>query len=181
MSKEVFLDIGAWEGESLIERARENPTKQYLVIDPEIDPKNLPRREVLPQNLKWITGKIDERAQLPFVDESVDEANLNFVFCFLYGDEYEDEQEALFKEIFPRILIEATRVLKKGGSLLIREPRYMVAIMEPVLTELNLGFSAETISEDEIGGQSFYVQEAYKEFKNGTVEMEPYLIRVKTD
>ena len=168
MSKEVFLDIGAGFGERFIRRARENPDQKFLVVE-----SSGPSLEPLPENLEWLVEAIEEENQLSIEDNFVDEVNLDFILSTLYADDKET--------LIPEALTESMRVLKEGGSFFIREPKYMLELLEPVLRKQNLDFSVEPIPKQEIEQQSLGVQEAYLEFKNGKVEMEPYLIRVKID
>ncbi len=173
-SKETFLDIGAGFGERFIQRAKENPDKQFVVVEPETDLDVFPIKEALPENLKWIKGKIDERHHLPLRDSSIDEANLDCVLFYLAGD----EKQALF----PKVISEALRVLKKGGVLYIREPKHMLDSIRPVLQELTSEFMVSPIPIDEAKERSVSLKEIALEYESGREElkgMQPYLITVR--
>jgi len=169
--KETSLDIGAGFGERFIQRAKENPDKQFVVVEPETELDVSPIKEALPENLKWIKGKIDERHHLPLRDSSIDEANLDCVLFYLAGD----EKQALFSEVIG----EAMRVLKKGGVLYIREPKNMLDSMIPVLQELTSEFMVSEIPIEEAKKHSVSLREIAEEFESGDKEQQPHLITIR--
>lgn len=172
--KETALDIGAGFGERFIQRAKENPDKHFVVVEPETDLAVFPIKEALPENLKWIKGKINERHHLPLRDSSIDEANLDCVLFYLAGDE---------KQIlFPKVIGEALRVLKKGGVLYIREPKNMLDSIKSVLQSLVSGFTVSAIPIEEAKKHSMSLEEIALEFESGQEKlkgMQPHLITVR--
>ena len=172
--KETFLDIGAGFGERFIQRAKENSDKQFVVVEPETDLDVFPIKEALPENLKWIKGKINERHHLPLRNSSIDEVNLDCVLFYLAGD----ERQALF----PKVISEALRVLKKGGVLYIREPKNMLASIRPVLQKLTSEFLVAEIPIEEAKKHSVSLEEIAQEFEFDREKlkgMQPYLITVR--
>ncbi len=169
--KETYLDIGAGFGERFAQRARENPDKQFIIVEPETDLGVFPGREALPENLEWIKKGITEEEKLPLPDNSVDEANLDCVLFYLAGDNKED--------LFPRVISEALRVLKKGGVLYIREPKNMLEFIRPVLQKLTSEFLVSPIPTEEAKKHSVSLKEIALEYESGYKEQQPYLITVR--
>ncbi len=167
--KETCLDVGAGFGERFIQRAKENPDKQFLIIDPFI--RNLPPKETLPENLHWIEGTIDEKENLPLSDSSIEEANLDCVLFYLAGD----EKQALF----PKVIGEAMRILKKGGVLYLREPKNMLDSMMPVLQKLTSGFMVSEIPIEEAKKHSVSLREIAEEFESGDKGQQPHLVTIR--
>lgn len=160
----MFLDIGAGFGESFVKRAKANPHQRFIIIEPYKN--NIPKDR--PDNLTWITAEITEEYQLPFKNSSFDEINLDFLFIFLHGENKES--------LFPTVLTEAKRVVKKSGVILIREPQYMLRIIKPVLNKLNFRFSSKLIPRKVAEEHSQSTKEATEEEDS---EMRPFLITLR--
>jgi len=170
MEKELhyYLEIGAGGAERVIRDAEQYPERHYVVIDLD-EPKDIKR---LPGNIRWFFGGITKKRGIPIPDGEIDEVNIDYVLGSIYGD-------AGYEESAERILQEAARVLQADGKMIIREPKYMVDNIVPIVEKLNLEYEALPMPLEEAKQHSESIKEAAREFEDGYIEMEPYLITVE--
>lgn len=178
-SKEINLDIGAGSVEAFLQRARENPDKFFVAIE------SRPWREWedlkahLPPNLSLLATEITTTHDLPFPDNSVDEANLDFVFSFIEGAVEEEPELYNTKLLFPRLIKESLRVLKPGGKLILRDFKDTAQnVIEPVFRDFGLAVSMEPMSPESAKEHSMSTREAFGDFKRGDVGSQPYIVEV---
>ena len=125
---ELIVDICTGTGSVLIEYARRFPTSRIVAVDR--DPRALALvgrrlRESGCFNLETVAGEADS---LPFVDGTVDLANISFGL-------HENESHSR-----GRILSECFRVLKPGGCLVVTDYREASGTVGAVLMRLYLAF-----------------------------------------
>ena len=76
---------------------------------------------------------------------------------------------------------EGLRVLKPGGSLLIREPKYMLRELTPIMSGMKVNLSFCPIPLEEAMEHSVSAQEFAQEAKFGEEEFHPCLIWITKD
>ena len=177
MKKEVInLDIGAGAGKSFTRRAKENPDQYFVAMEPSTGRDFSP--EASSPNIFWVKGRAEP---LPIKSGSVDKVNIDFVFVFLYGEDREEGKNNDFHEEASRMIQEGLRAIKPGGSLLIREPRYMLRELAPIMSEMGVNFSSALIPLEEAMEHSVSAREFAEEANFGDKESHPYLIRIPKD
>ncbi len=127
MAKEVHIDIGGSKrADFFVGKAAVDKDRLYLVLDP--------RRfrchyvNIYP-NLQLMRWTATEEWDLPFADESIDNANLNFIYDYV-GKLY-DRNDA-----YRPLIHSLRRVIKPLGHVFIREPRgYMEILIEMLQQE----------------------------------------------
>lgn len=111
---EVHIDIGGGErADFFVHKARMNPGGMYVVIDPAIF--HCPYPEIY-KNLhlvNWAASKNGDW-ELPFADQSIDEANMNFIHDVLDG--FLDGKD------YVSIIKSLRRTIKPNGIVNVREP-----------------------------------------------------------
>jgi len=132
---ETVIDIGGGKGEYFLGLAKANPDKNYIVLEPLNLPLDLKDK---PENLHLLAWKTDVDSMLPFPEGSIDEVHINMLHRVLdtknrqdFRDWWEDRNgnnydsafssmdERIADEDYLNLLLDAKRVLKVGGSLLI--------------------------------------------------------------
>lgn len=142
---ERLVDIGAGFGELFIDRAKKEPGKNFIIIEP----FGFPDPKELPPNLTWIKGRLADQEALPLEDVSVDEVNMNFSLSAIFADFPGSDEE--FIEYLPGLLREGLRVLKNGGRLVIREERgFYQNILGPVLNKLMIDFDLSQAKDQDL-------------------------------
>lgn len=172
--EKMFVDVGAGWGDNFIQRARNNPSQKFVIIDP--DMVNIRNKERWPSNLTWIVGKVDEKSFLPLAENTVDEINMDYVLTFLHGEEAGSDDEFLIKA--SKILRRAIFPLKKGKDLIIRESFDMVEFIKPILEKIGIPFSVNAIKPEEALRYSESTKDAALEFLSGEQKAEPFEIRI---
>lgn len=172
--EKMFVDVGAGWGDKFIQRAKDNPRQKFVVIDP--DATNIRNKKSWPPNLTWIVGRVDEKSFLPLAENTVDEINMDYVLCFLHGEETGSDEEFLIKA--SEILRRAILPLKKGKDLIIRESSYMVEFIKPVLEKIGLSFSINAIKPEVALEHSESTRDAALEFLSGEPKIQPFEIRI---
>lgn len=168
ITKETILHIGAGFGDHLARRASLRLWDKFIAVEPV--KKGIPGKIARPVNLTWIVGQVSREEGLPLRNQLADEVNIDYVYEFLITNREE--------YLFPIIMDEARRVLKEDGRIIIREPRYLVELLEPVLTELELQFASVPMSIDEARVYSASASELALEFEAGDTDQEPWMIVV---
>jgi ubiquinone/menaquinone biosynthesis C-methylase UbiE len=127
---ELSIDIGAGTGERYIKLANENPERSFLILDPSINKIN-----GKPKNLHLINWKSDKTSKLPLPDNSVDAANISFLFGEIKTKEKDDGSLNAAKERYRLLLLDTKRVLKKGGVIEIADVQGNIKFVAELLTE----------------------------------------------
>ena len=171
-NKEINLDVGAGSGKSFLRKAKENPDQYFIAVEPSMERGS--SSKISPSNMLWIKGKASCEESLPIKNASVSEVNMDFVLVFLYGaEEVKDfHEEAL------GMIQEGLRVLKPGGSLLIREPEYILRELPSIMSKARVDFSLDLIPQEETEGHSASAREFAQEAKFGEEEFRPWLITI---
>ncbi len=143
----LAIDVGAGFGELFINRAKLEPEKRFIIIEPLGWPD--PSDREIPKNLTWIKGRLTEKESLPLQDASVDEVNFNFSISTMCVDHQGFDQEP--KEYLQVLLKEPLRILKNGGQLIIREEAgFCQEIIKPSLTEMGMVFEETAVEEEDL-------------------------------
>lgn len=129
--QEMAVDIGGGKGEYFVQRARENPEKTFLILEP--SPLRLKRE---PPNLHVIRWRSDEESFLPLKAASVDEANINFL-CGEIRDRDDDVGRAEKFEVdrYRKLLRDLKEVLKNGALVRIADVRGNIGAIKNLLEE----------------------------------------------
>lgn len=140
MGKEVAIDVGGGLGEYFVERAKKEPSKQFVILEP----RRL-RIARKPQNLHIVQWRSDEESALPFKASSVDEANINFLYGIskwgITEDSYGPQPYQAKK--YEKILNDLKSVLKQGGKLHIVEAKFRQGIIVAILKKLGYRLEGE--------------------------------------
>lgn len=163
--KPRLADVGAGFGELFINRAKTEPEKSFIIIEPLGFP-DLPTQE-MPKNLTWIKGRLTDKEALPFQNGSVDEVNLNFSLSTMYADYQGPDQE--LGGYLQKILREAFRVLKDGGRLVVREERgFCQDVLRLSLDELGADFRMTPAQKEDLSltGQEMWADHNLDREKN---------------
>lgn len=124
--KEVAIDIGGGYGEYFVERARKEPGKIFIILEP-----NPPRILRKPANLQILGWQSDSWHAIPLASGSVDEANINFLFGEIDTNERADASVEEAADKYERILQDLRPVLKEGGLVRIVDSKeYILKIKE---------------------------------------------------
>ena len=130
--KETAIDIGAGWGEYFVDRARENPDKNFILLD-----SHFPKIRRLPSNLHLVRWMSDFDSSLPFKSGSVDEVNMNFLMGEIKSkkDDLETTEMSYIK--YERVIKDLTLCLKKGAILQIVDARENIFAIEGILKRNN--------------------------------------------
>lgn len=135
VKKEVQIDIGGGTGEYLSNKARENPDKTFVTLEPFSNHyKNKPLLPKL-ENLYTIVWKSDVDSHLPFSEGTVSEASANFLMGELRTKERESQTIDEEKKKYRRLIEDIKNVLRKDGKLRIVDVKGVIDYVVEVLNE----------------------------------------------
>jgi len=137
----VAVDIGGGQGEYFVDRARGEPQKTFVILEPA--PLSLPDK---PPNLHIIRWKSTAALTLPFADKSIDEVNINYLFGKMEPSRLERHRPLDQKEIYRRLIKDARQVLKSGGKISIIDAHCHINLIKEILIESGYHIVQEPIS-----------------------------------
>ena len=135
--KETAIDIGAGWGEYFIDRARNNPNKNFILLD-----SHFPKIRRLPPNLHMVRWVSDFDSGFPFKSNSVDEANINFLMGEIKSKEDETETIENTHKKYERVVKDLPKCLKKGAILQIIDAKDNIFTIEEIIKKN--GFAIKT-------------------------------------
>ena len=128
-NNEVAIDVGGGYGEYFVDRARHERNRQFLILEP----RNL-RLKRVPRNLHVITWGSHPELELPLASNSIDEANLNFLWGEIsYKEEDTDDANNEAPKRYGLLLRQIHRVLRPSGSLKITDANGLLSKIKEAL------------------------------------------------
>ena len=134
----IEIDVAGGRGEYFVEKARKERGKVFLLLDPV--PAKILRKPANLNVFRWISSK---RSALPITKDSVDEANVNFLFGEIRDENDEVYSDPTQFEEYRRVSQEIFRVLKPNGTLKVVDARANIFNIKDLLIDSGFGILEE--------------------------------------
>ena len=116
MGKELFENIES--SKEIFNKAKENPDKTFVILDPFPNLSNNKNSTSKLKNLHTIIWKSDIDSHLPFLEGTISEASANFLMGELNTKEEASTTIEEDKQKYARLMRDIKNVLKKDGKIM---------------------------------------------------------------
>ncbi len=140
---EIHIDVGGGTGEYLFNKAKENPDKTFVILDPFPNLSNNKNSTSKLKNLHTIIWKSDIDSHLPFLEGTISEASANFLMGELNTKEEASTTIEEDKQKYARLMRDIKNVLKKDGKIIIVDTKACINYIMEVLNEVGLKITSE--------------------------------------